>query len=129
MEVIIWDYAKWHFIKAFKKKYKSFWDETYEIIKFMCERNEKFLKTAKLNEICKNEGHSILKWEFSIVWSKISTKDSGNRFITYINETSDEAKILLVYKKDNIKWSNETQWWKSEIKENYNEIKELFPEL
>jgi hypothetical protein len=37
-----------------------------------------------------------------------------------------ETTILLVYAKTDIKWNNETAWWKNEIKKNYKEIYKLF---
>ena len=125
-EIIVGEYAKWHFIKPFKKKYKWVWSETFEYIIFMCWRVELFLNSKKINKIYFCDNWYIAKWEFSIVWSKISTKSSWNRFIIFVDEINNEIRILLVYSKNNISWNNETVWWENEVKNNYKEIAKLF---
>jgi hypothetical protein len=125
-EIIVGEYAKGHFIKPFKKKYKWVWSETFEYIIFMCWRVELFLKSKKINKIHICDNWYIAKWEFSVAWSRISTKTSWNRYIIFVDEINNVISILLVYSKNNISWNNETTWWENEIKKNYKEIYKLF---
>ncbi len=127
--VIVGEYAKNHYIKPFKKKYKSVWWKTFETIEFMLKNIEKLLKTLKVNKIHICDIWYIAKYEFNIEWIKVSTKASWNRIIIFVNEEKLEITILLVYAKTNIKWANETAWWENEIKKNYKQIALYFSNL
>ena len=59
-------YAKRHFLKSFKKKYKTAREKTYTSIIQMIERVEKYLKTKLVEEIISYEETALLKVEFSI---------------------------------------------------------------
>ena len=125
--VRVWEYAKKHFIKWFKKKYtESIWNETFSTIEDMLRRIDLFVTTSKVEKIhCSNFWY-IAKCEFKIVGSNESPKTSWNRIIIYVNQEQQAVLILLVYSKTDI-WSyNETSWWQKEIKNNYPEISKLF---
>ena len=124
--VVVGEYAKNHYIKPFKKKYKTVWWKTFETIEFMLINIEKVLKTSKVNKVYLCENWYIAKYEFNIEWMHISTKASWNRIIIFVDEDKLEIVILLVYAKTDIKWNQETAWWSKEIKKNYKEIYELF---
>jgi len=124
--ITVWEYAKNHYIKPFKKKYKNVWDKTYITIESLLSHIEVFSKTSKVNKIHICDSWYIAKCEFNIEWIRISTKASWNRLIIYVNEITNEISILLVYAKTNIKWNNETSWWEKEIKNNYKEIYQIF---
>lgn len=127
--VIVGEYAKKHFIKSFSKKYKSAWEKTFTTIENVLSRIVAFSRTSKVNQICVCEHQYIAKCEFNIEWQKTSTKTSWNRIIVYVDEELFETKILLLYAKTDIKWEHETAWWKSEVKNNYSDIAEIFPNL
>jgi len=60
------------------------------------------------------------------VGTQLSPKTSGNRCILFINEETRLVKILLVYSKDDISPPNETQKWKSIVKNEFTEVAEIF---
>ena len=124
--VVVGEYARKHYIKSFSKKYKWAWDKTFETIENMLSRIVTYNRTSKVNKIHIWEKQYIAKCEFNIEWHSISTKASWNSIIIYVDENSNEVKILLLYWKTDVKWSNETSWWEQEIKNNYKEISKLF---
>lgn len=125
-EVTHWDYSKSHYIKKFGKKYKTAWRETLQFIEFMCWRPDRFLVRDSFNKIYSCESGYIAKWEFAVAWTNISPKNSWNRFIVYVDTENQETVLLMIYSKDNIKWSNETVWWEGEIKWAYKDICDMF---
>ena len=124
--LIVGEYAKRHYIKNFDKKYKTAWKTTWNFIEILTTQIYKYLTTTKVNKIHLCDTWYIAKCEFNIAWLNISTKSSWNRIIVYVDEINLETHILLLYAKTDIKWSNETQWWEQEIKENYKGITKLF---
>ena len=46
--------------------------------------------------------------------------------ILYVNNTTRLVRVLLVYSKNEISEPNETQKWKSIIKNEYNDVAEIF---
>jgi len=48
-----------------------------------------------------------------------SVKSSVNRCILSHNTVKNEIRMLLIYHKNDIGGSNETQWWKKMITNNY----------
>lgn len=124
--VVVGEYAKKHFIKSFEKKYKSAWGKTNETVFKMLSRIVIYSRTSKVNKVHICDYKYIAKCEFNIEWHNVSTKASWNRIIVYVDEELFEVKILLLYGKTDIKWSNETQWWENEISKNYPDISDLF---
>ena len=124
--VIVGEYARNHYIKQFKKKYKNVWDTTWIFVEIVSAQIYKYFDNTIASKILEVEWKYIAKCEFSIAWSNKSHKNSWNRFIVFVDEELWETTILLVYAKTDIKWPNETAWWKKEIKKNYKEIYELF---
>ena len=124
--VIVGEYARNHYIKPFKKKYKNVWDTTWIFVEIVSAQIYKYFDNTIASKILEVEWKYIAKCEFSIAWSNKSHKNSWNRFIVFVDEELWETTILLVYAKTEIKWPNETAWWKKEIKKNYKEIYELF---
>lgn len=125
-EVIYWDYSKSHYMKKFTKKYKTAWGKTLQFIEFTCWRPERFLVRESFNKIHTCDTWYIAKWEFAVDGTNISPKNSWNRFIAYIDTENQKTTVLMIYWKDNIKWNNETVWWKGEIKSAYKDISDLF---
>ncbi|MFH1412868.1 MAG: hypothetical protein ABIG10_02460 [bacterium] len=117
--VITEKYAERHYIKKFQKKYKSFWDKTWQGIIEELKRLDALLETGIADEIVCINDISICKTEFRIAGTKYSRKKSGNRCIIAAHKKIREIKILLVYHKDDIGGNNETATWKKIIRENY----------
>lgn len=125
-DVIVGEYARNHYIKPFKKRYKNVWDTTWLLVDIISSQIYKYFEKSIASKIFEIEWKYIAKCEFSIAWSNKSHKKSWNRFIVFVDEELWKTTILLVYAKTDIKWSNETEWWKKEIKKNYKEIYEIF---
>ncbi len=123
--VTIEHFALRHFIKSFEKKYKQHWDITLRAIMAELERLDNFLLTDKAETIISSPDIKIIKTRFKIAGSKESAKTSGNRCIIAFRNVDKNVNILLVYSKTDIALSNETSWWKSMIKEEYVELKDI----
>ena len=119
--VITEKYAERHYIKKFQKKYKSFWDITWQGIIEELKRLDALLETDIADEIVCINDIAICKTEFRVARTKYSRKNSGNRCIIAIHKKVKEIKILLVYHKDDIGGNNETATWKKIIRENYKD--------
>ena len=125
-EIILEKYTKKHHIKDFKAKYKKAWNMTYNVILKMLQNLSNFLTTSKANIIKENTNYKIVKCEFNIVWTNVSTKNSGNRYVIFVDRNKKIIKILLIYHKWHIpKNKKETVWWKDEIRSNYKDICKL----
>ncbi len=123
--VTIEHFALRHFIKSFEKKYKQRWDITLRAIMAELERLDNFLLTDKAETIISTPNVKIIKTRFKIAGSKESAKTSGNRCIVSVSTNLSKVSVLLVYSKTDIALSNETSWWKSMIKEEYVELKDI----
>lgn len=109
------DFAEKHYIKNFRKKYKTYWDLTFRGIEKMLEGLDNIVDTTIVEEInCLND-LAILKMEFRVAGTDYSRKSSGNRCILSLNKKTKEIKILLVYHKSDIGDKNETATWKKII--------------
>lgn len=125
--VEIEDFARRHYIKLFKKKYKSAWEVTEKAIIHELERVDRLLGfTDKAEKISIANGCCLIKLNFKIAGSNISAKSSGDRVIVLVNQASFTCKVLLVYSKNEISSPNETQKWMSIIKINYPDIWKVF---
>ena len=125
--VQIEDFAERYFIKSFKKKYSSKWDVTLNAIIFQLERIDNLiLTTNKATTIVDAGDIKIIKTEFKIAGSKESAKTSGNRCIVAWHTKERFVSILLVYNKTDLNSKNkETDEWKSIIKSNYPQYRNL----
>jgi hypothetical protein len=87
-----------------------------------------FLNTTKAEIISSCSQGDIIKCEFAIAWSRQSPHGSWNRYIVYRDHQTNTLTILLIYTKDHVKKNQqETVWRKQQIKQNYKDIKNLFP--
>lgn len=126
--VYIEDFAKTHYIKSFKNKYKKAWDTTEKAIIDMLKRVDRLIgKTSKAEIIKSHCNKMILKIDFTVARTNISAKRSGNRVIVYVDHNTMICKILLIYSKNEISPPGETQKWMKIIKENYSKIWWEFP--
>lgn len=121
------DYAGTHFLKKFEKKYPGIqWEYTDKSIRQDLARlrmkNNTTQKSSQIDELKHKDCYWIAKYDFKIAGTKVSTKDSGNRCIVFINNSKDQLEILLIYHKDDIpKNKKETQYIMDVLKEQYGE--------
>ena len=120
------DFTERHYIKKFRKKYKNQWIATEKAIIAVCERIDNMLLYDRADLIFESGIYKLVKLDFSVVGTHMSPKESGNRCILFIKEDTRMVRILLVYSKDDISPPNETQKWKSVIKNEYNDIAKIF---
>jgi len=114
-------FAENHYIKNFKKKYKTHWNTTIRGLEAMLQRLDNIMGTSIIEEINCFNGLSVLKMEFRVDGTSLSRKASGNRCILSLNKKAKEIKILLVYHKSDIGDKNETATWKKIIRDNYSD--------
>jgi hypothetical protein len=117
-------FAEKYFIKGFQRKHKAHWDITLRAITAELERIDMLLQTDRAVVIC-GDDIKIIKTKFKVVGTHESAKTSGNRCIVAWNKDKQVVNILLVYGKTDLSGNNETAQWKSLIKENYSEYKDL----
>ena len=110
-EVIFEDFTERHYIKKFKKKYKSRWDETLGYIALMCSRIDQTILSSLASVISKNGQMRLVKMRFGIYGLKISPKVAGNRCILVVD---DEKRLVR------------TVAWKMIIRDQFPEVGEIF---
>ncbi len=115
-----------HYIKAFEKKYRSKWDKTQNDIVEVCKRIDKMLQLQRADLIAENGTHKLVKLDFAVEGTKVSTKSSGNRCILHIDEELHIVKVLLVYSKNDICEPNETVKWKTVVKDQFEDVRDIF---
>jgi len=124
--VKIEEFTEKHYIKKFHKKNKDKWNATERTIITICERIDNTLKYNRADLISENGCYKLVKLDFSVEGTHLSPKSSGNRCILICDEDARLVRILLVYSKDDISSPNETQKWKSVIKDAYEDLAEIF---
>lgn len=105
--VLFAEYAKKHFLKKFKKKYKGRqWELTEKSIRQDLARlrmkNNSTQKTQQIDELYHCKDCWIAKYDFRIAGTKQSTKSSGNRCIIFIDNNKNLCEILLIYNKTDL---------------------------
>lgn len=118
-------FAERHFIKLFRKKYKSHWDVTLRAIIAELERVDTLLLTDRAEIISSRGGVKIIKTKFKVVKSNESATASGNRCIVAWYPDKHFVSVLLVYSKTDLSGSNETASWKRIIKDTYPEFRDI----
>ena len=119
-------FTKRHYVKKFQKEYKDKWLATERTIIAVCERIDNMLQYNRADLISTADCYKLVKLDFAIEGTRMSPKVSGNRCILFVDEDTRAVKILLVYSKNEISSPNETQKWKSLIRDEYREIAEMF---
>ena len=127
LKVRIAPFAGRHYIKKFQKRYREkVWNVTREALLELCAGIPSVPPSKNIvDSIVRKENRGIYKVKFRIPQSHESSKRSGNRSIVYVNETTSDAVILLVYHKNDLSSRNETQAWKSLIRDNLPEYRDL----
>lgn len=127
-EVIFRPFTERHFIKTFAKKHQGAWDRTlkglvveFTFVEFLFDK-----QIAETISISSDNDLRICKTEFKIAGTEMSRHASGNRCIIAVQKSTAVVHVLLVYHKGNIRGSsNETAGWKTLVKDNYPEYREL----
>ncbi|MEK7098787.1 MAG: hypothetical protein AAB908_02705 [Patescibacteria group bacterium] len=124
--VIIELFADRHFVRSFAKKYKKKWDVTLGAITEELQRIDDLIGKTNIAETITSVGDvRIVKTEFRVVGTNESRHNSGNRCIIAVHAQTKTVCVLLVYCKTDIRGSRENDWWKSLIRENYSQYKQM----
>ena len=115
-----------HYVKKFQKEYKDKWLATERTIIAVCERIDNMLLYNRADLISISGCYKLVNLDFAVEGTRLSPKASGNRCILFVDEDTRAVKILLVCAKNEIPPPNETQKWKTIIKNEYGEISRLF---
>ena len=119
-------FVKRHYVKNFKKKYKSSWDITWCALEKEFQNFDVLLERNIAKIILIAQDIKICKVEFRIAGTKHSRHGSGNRCIVAVHSKTVQVAVLLVYHKSHLAGSgNETAKWKNIIKKNYSEYKNI----
>lgn len=119
--VVVEAYAERHYIKEFEKKYGS-WKLTWIGLVAILTRFDPSKLGSAVEIITQNADctKAIYKYEFRIPEQRVSAHASGNRMIICVDHISKSIQVLLVYNKNNVRGSRETDWWQGVIRDNYN---------
>jgi len=120
------EFTKRHYIKKFRKAYKEKWPPTELAINDTCARIDNMLLYSRADLIATSGVYQLVKLDFAVEGTQISPKASGNRCILVVDNSARIVRVLLVYSKNEISEPNETQKWKSIIKENYEDVSRVF---
>lgn len=124
--IVVEKFAERHYISKFKKKHRNAWDVTWNAITEQFKRIESLIGVNNIVEIICDAGDvKICKTEFRIAGPGKSRHASGNRCIIAVRKSTAVVYVLLVYSKGDIRGSNETVGWKTIVKDNYPEYRNL----
>ena len=123
--VIVEPFSERYFIKSFKKKYKGAWDITWRAQERLFRSFDVLFERNIAETIVDFPDIKICKTEFTVAGTNMSRHGSGNRCIVALHKKINTIHVLLVYNKNDIRSRNETAEWKSIIKENYPEYRDL----
>lgn len=124
--VVVEKFAERHYISKFSKKYKNAWEITWNAIAAEFKRIESLIGESSIVEIIADVGDiKICKTEFRIAGPGKSRHASGNRCIIAVRKSTVVVHVLLVYAKGDMGGTNETASWKTLIRDNYPEYREI----
>lgn len=113
-------FAEKHYLKKFKKKYKSRWDVVWTAVILQIKRYEENNVSSVFTTIADAGAVRMCKMEFRIAGKGPSRKSSGNRIIVVFHREKRTARILLVYHKQDLVGSgSETDKWKRLISDHF----------
>ena len=126
-EVNFRPFTERHFIRTFAKKYKGAWGKTLKSLVVEFTFADVLFAKSIAETICISADNDvrICKTEFKILGTEVSRHSSGNRCIIAVRKSAAVVHVLLVYSKGDIRDSNETAAWKSMVKGNYPEYRNL----
>lgn len=121
--VILEGFAKKHFCKDFEKK--ASWAITWKGLEQTFARFNAEALAGKLEPAIKisvDRSLFLYKMNFRMADDNKSAKASGNRIIFVCDYTHKIIRILLVYHKNHIKGSRETDWFMGLIYDQYDNL-------
>lgn len=124
--VFVEPFAKQHYIKKFRRKYKGAWDETLNGLEKSLSSPAYLTTQSGVTKIAEKGGLSVYKVRFRVAKTSQSKRSSGNRYIVAVHADTEEVRILLVYHKSDLGTGNETREWKKIVKKNYPIYTALF---
>jgi len=119
--VYIEPYAQRHFIKRFEKDYPGKrWMVTLDSIREDLKRVRALARTSQVDELRYTNGFWLFKYDFSVALSKKSPKASGNRCLVFLDSSTHQLRILLLYGKDDLpKQISESEYLRQVMEEQY----------
>ena len=101
------NYANRHYLKRFEKDYKGRqWDITAESIFQDMARiktsDSDLQRTQQVDELWHKDSYWIFKYDFRVALTKESTKSSGNRCVTFLDNASNTIEILVIFGKGDL---------------------------
>lgn len=101
------NYARSHYLKRFEKDYKGRqWEVTVDSIIEELKRlkicDNDLQRTQQVDELWHKDYYWIFKYDFKIAKTKISSKTSGNRCIAFLDNSSNEITILIIFGKGDL---------------------------
>jgi len=124
--VVVEKYAERHYLKGFRKKYKSAWEISWRAVIEELKRLDSLLTTSIAEEIIDQGNFRIIKSEFRVAGTNQSRRASGNRCIAAVHRDTNVIYVLLVYHKNDLGGGNETAKWKNIVKHSYPRYSHLF---
>lgn len=126
-EVVFRPFTERHFIRGFAKKYKGAWDKTLKGLILEFTYVDLLFQKSIAETICVSDDNDIkiCKTEFKIAGTEVSRHASGNRCIIAIHRKEKKVCVLLVYHKNDLGSGNETARWRTIIKDNYPEYRDM----
>ncbi|MCY4577245.1 MAG: hypothetical protein OXB96_02350 [Candidatus Kaiserbacteria bacterium] len=119
-------FSEKHYVKKFRKKYKDAWDKTQTSIERSFRMFDTLLERGVARMIIDKRGIKICKTEFRVAKTTQSRHGSGNRCIVAMCAAEKQVIVLLVYHKSHLSGSGgETDAWKTLVKKNFLEYKDL----
>jgi hypothetical protein len=118
--VILESFAKKHYCKDFEKR--GSWGITWQGLEQTFTRFKPEALVGKLEppiKISDDRSLILYKMSFRLADENKSPKASGNRIIFVCNHETHIIRVLLVYNKNHIKGSRETDWWMKLVYDEY----------
>ena len=118
-------FAERHYIKTFRKKYGKAWDITWETLIREFQNFDVLLERKIAEVILGSNVIKICKSEFRVAGTNLSRHGSGNRCILALDKSKSTIFVLLLYGKTDIGGGKETATWKSMVRDNYPEYRNV----
>ena len=121
-------YAQSHFIKRFEKDYPGKrWTVTLDSIREDLKRVRALTRTSQVDELRHAGCYWLFKYDFAVALTNKSPKASGDRCLVFLDSSSHQLRILLLYGKDDLpKRIGETEYLNQVMKEHYPEYLQRF---
>jgi len=101
------EYARHHYLKRFEKEYRGKqWDITVDsIFQDMARiktKDSDLQRTQQVDELWHKDDFWIFKYDFRVAQTKESTKSSGNRCVSFLDNAAGKIIVLIIYGKGDL---------------------------